>query len=78
MVASLLGVGMAGVMSYLVILNGLKKLSDERVNHTYKTAQVIVPVFLGFLLRIESFNEINSMIKNKEPTKKDEVLISLF
>ena len=48
------------------IENGLNKLSDGRVNPTYKTAQVITLVLLGFLLRIKSFNELNLMIKNNE------------
>ncbi|WP_199241844.1 hypothetical protein [Desulfosporosinus sp. Sb-LF] len=33
---------------------GLSKLSDGRVNPTYGTGQVILPVLLGFLLRIKS------------------------
>jgi len=48
---------------------GLNKLSDGRVNPTYSTAQVILPVLLGFLLRIKSFNELNLMIKNNEFSK---------
>jgi len=48
------------------IENGLNKLSDGRVNPTYKTAQVITLVLLGFLLRVKSFNELNLMIKNNE------------
>ncbi|WP_088185768.1 hypothetical protein [Desulfosporosinus sp. FKA] len=48
---------------------GLNKLSDRRVNPTYSTGQVILPVFFGFLLRIKSFNELNFMIKNHEFSK---------
>jgi len=48
------------------IENGLNKLSDGRVNPTYKIAQVITLVLLVFLLRIKSFNELNLMIKNNE------------
>jgi len=48
------------------IQRGLNKLSDGRVNPTYSTGQVILPVLLGFLLRIKSFNELNFMIKNNE------------
>ena len=48
---------------------GLNKLSDGRANPTYSTAQVILPVLLGFLLRIKSFNELNLMIKNNEFSK---------
>ena len=51
------------------IENGLNKLSDGRVNPTYKTAQVITLVRIGFLLRIKSFNELNLMIKNNEFSK---------
>jgi hypothetical protein len=49
--------------------HGLNKLSDGRVNPTYCTGQVILPVLLGFLLRIKSFNELNFMIKNHEFSK---------
>ena len=45
---------------------GLIKLFDGRVNPTYSTAQVILPVLFGFLLEIKSFNELNFMIKNLE------------
>ena len=48
---------------------GLNKLSDGRVNPTYSTGQVILPVLFGFLLRIKSFNELNFMINNNEFSK---------
>ncbi|MDR3599065.1 MAG: hypothetical protein P4L49_01035, partial [Desulfosporosinus sp.] len=48
---------------------GLNKLSDGRVNPTYRTGQVILPVLFGFLLRIKSFNELNFMIKNNDFSK---------
>jgi len=48
---------------------GLNKLSDGKVNPTYSTGQVILPVLFGFLLRIRSFNELNFMIKNNEFSK---------
>jgi len=48
------------------IEHGLNKLSDERINPTYSTGQVIMPVLFGFLLRIKSFNELSLMIKNHE------------
>jgi len=44
----------------------LNKLSDGRVNPTYSTGQVILPVLFGFLLRMKSFNELSLMIKNRE------------
>jgi hypothetical protein len=47
----------------------LNKLSDGRVNPTFSTGQVILPVLFGFLLRIKSFNELNFMIKNNEFSK---------
>ncbi|TGE31248.1 hypothetical protein [Desulfosporosinus sp. Sb-LF] len=45
---------------------GLNKLTDGRVNPTYSTGQVILPVLFGFLLRVKSFNELSLMIKNHE------------
>jgi hypothetical protein len=48
------------------IERGLNKLSDGRVNPTYSTGQVILPVLFGFLFRIKSFNELNLMMKNHE------------
>ncbi|WP_243450460.1 hypothetical protein [Desulfosporosinus sp. Sb-LF] len=45
---------------------GLNKLTDGRVNPTYSTGQVIMPVLFSFLLRIKSFNELSLMIKNHE------------
>jgi len=48
---------------------GLNKLSDGRVNPTYSTGQVILPVLFGYLLRVKSFNELNLMIKNHEFSK---------
>jgi len=45
---------------------GLNKLSDGRVNPTYSTGQVILPVLFGFSFRIKSFNELSLMIKNHE------------
>ena len=33
----------------------INRLTDARVNPTFKTDQVILPVLFGFLLRIKSF-----------------------
>lgn len=44
----------------------LSKIKDGRKNPSYKTGQVILPVLLGFLLRIRSFNELNNMISADE------------
>ena len=38
----------------------------NRKNPTYKTHQVILPVLLGFILRVRSFNELNNMIVAEE------------
>ena len=38
--------------------NGLNKLTDGIINPTYDTAKVVKLVLLGFLLRIQSFNEL--------------------
>jgi len=51
------------------IENGLNKSTDERINATYDTANIVTLVLLGFLLRIKSFNELNLMIKNNEFSK---------
>ncbi len=40
----------------------LSKIKDGRKNPRYKAHQVILPVLLGFILRIRSFNELNNMI----------------
>ncbi len=45
---------------------GMRRLSDGRVNPTYKTNQVILPLLLGFLNRIESMNEQKYMLKENE------------
>ena len=41
----------------------INRLTDGRINPSYKTGQVILPVLLGFLLRIKSFNELNCMLR---------------
>ncbi len=48
------------------IENGIKKLRDGRVNPKYKTSSVILPVLLGFLLRIQSLNELKFLLKENE------------
>ena len=45
---------------------GISKLKDGRVNPKYKTGQVILPLLLGFMLRIESMNELKFMLKENE------------
>ncbi len=44
----------------------LSKIKDGRKNLSYKTRQVILPVLLGFILRIRSFNELNNIIVSGE------------
>ncbi len=46
--------------------NQIEHVTDNRVNPTYKTSQIISIVLSGFLLRIQSFNELNCMIKSGE------------
>ncbi len=45
---------------------GLSQLTDARVNPKYKTGQVILPLLLGLLLRIESMNELKFMLAENE------------
>ena len=44
----------------------LNELTDGRVNPTYKTGRVMQVLLLGFLLRIQSLNELNCMLKERE------------
>lgn len=39
--------------------NQIKHFVDNRVNPTYKTSQIISLVLTAFLLRIQSFNQLN-------------------
>ncbi len=48
------------------IEDGLKALTDERKNPSYTTGEVILPVLLGFLLRIQSFNELKYKIRSND------------
>ncbi len=48
------------------IERSIKKLSDGRKNPKYKTAQIITPLLLGFMLRIKSMNELKLMICENE------------
>jgi len=45
---------------------GLKSLTDDRINPTYQTSHVVSLVLFGFLLRVRSFNELNNLIKGNE------------
>ena len=44
----------------------LNRLTDSRVNPKYKTGQIILPLLLGLLLRIESMNELKYMLGENE------------
>ena len=44
----------------------INKLKDGRVNPSYKTGMVMLSVLFGFLLRIQSLNELNCMLKENE------------
>ena len=46
------------------IENLLKSLADARKNITYTTGEAILPVLIGFLLRIQSFNELKYRLKS--------------
>ncbi|MCA1072495.1 transposase [Clostridium bowmanii] len=48
------------------IEKGISKLSDKRRNPIYDTGQVILPVLFGFMIRIQSFNELNNRIKSND------------
>jgi hypothetical protein len=36
----------------------LSKLTDRRKNPKYTTAQAVIPVLMGFLMRVRSFNTL--------------------
>ena len=48
------------------IEEGLKALTDRRKNPLYTTGEVILPVLFGFLLRIQSFNELKYKVKSND------------
>lgn len=48
------------------IEKSLSKLKDGRKNPTYKTAHVVLPVLIGFVIRIRSFNTLNNMMRENE------------
>ncbi len=45
---------------------GINKLPDGRKDPKYKTAQVILPLLLGFMLRIKSMNELKLILYENE------------
>ena len=44
----------------------LEKLTDGRIHPSYRTGKVILPVLIGFLLKVKSFNELNYLLKENE------------
>ena len=48
------------------IEESLKRLEDTRKNPTYTTAEAVLPVLLGMILRIQSFNELKYRIRSKD------------
>ena len=48
------------------IENGLKTLKDKRRNPLYTTAKTVLPVLLGFIMRIQSFNELKYKMKSND------------
>ena len=44
----------------------INKLKNGRVNPSYRTGNVVLPLLCGFLLRIQSLNELNCMLKENE------------
>ena len=46
------------------IEEGIKTLTDARKNPLYTTAEAVLPVLLGFLMRIQSFNELKYKLKS--------------
>ena len=48
------------------IEDGLKVLKDGRKNPLYTTAEAVLPVLLGFIMRIQSFNELKYRIRSND------------
>ncbi|MEX1377843.1 MAG: hypothetical protein AB1Z23_10300, partial [Eubacteriales bacterium] len=44
----------------------MRHFTDKRVNPKYKTSEIISLVLTGFLLRVQSLNQLNYMIKSGE------------
>ena len=54
------------MMEVYKIESGISKLRDKRRNPIYGTGQVILPVIFGFIIIIQSFNELNNRIKSND------------
>lgn len=48
------------------IQDKLNQMKDTRVNPSYSIAEGILPVVLGFLVRIQSFNELKCSLKSND------------
>jgi hypothetical protein len=44
----------------------INKLSDGRKNPKHKTSQIVIPLLLGFMIRIKSLNELKLMLYENE------------
>ena len=48
------------------IEDDIKHLKDRRIKPKYSAAEAILPVLFGFLIRIQSFNELKFRLKSKD------------
>jgi hypothetical protein len=48
------------------IEDAIKHLKDRRTNPKYSAAEAILLVLFGFLIRIQSFNELKFRLKSKD------------
>ena len=48
------------------IEDSLTQLEDTRRKPSYSTEEVVTPVLLGFIMRIQSFNELKYMLKSND------------
>ena len=48
------------------IEDAIKYLKDRRINPKYSAAEAILPALFGFLIRIQSFNELKFRLKSKD------------
>lgn len=48
------------------IEESLNQLKDTRKNPTYTIGSAVLPVLLGFIMRIQSFNELKFRIRSND------------
>ncbi|MHC1747318.1 MAG: hypothetical protein AB9856_02885 [Cellulosilyticaceae bacterium] len=51
---------------FINIEDALKALTDGRKNAKYTTSEAVLPGLLGFIMRIQSFNELKYKIRSNE------------